>query len=108
MIRPVEIQGVVQRSQDISTMRQGENTRPAVEQANINIQQNKNIQQRSEQVNRKEDPEHTEKRYDAKEKGSNEYENPNGNNNKKKRQELDMDSDGRVIIKTASRFDASV
>ncbi len=108
MIRPVELQGVVQRSQDISSMRQGENIRPAVEQANINIQQNKNYQQRSEQVNTKDNAELTEKRYDAKEKGSNEYENPNGNNSKRKRQELDTDSDGRVIIKTASRFDASV
>lgn len=107
MIRPVEIQGVVQRSQDISTLRQGETTRPAVEQANINIRQNKNIMQKSEQVNKKDNAENTERRYDAKEKGSNEYENPNGKSGKKKEQ-LDMESDGRVIIKSTTRFDASV
>ncbi|MBE5940523.1 MAG: hypothetical protein E7266_09015 [Lachnospiraceae bacterium] len=107
MIRPVEIQGVVQRSQDISTMRQGENVKSAVEQANINIQQNKNIQQKSEQVNKQKESDNNQKRFDAREKGSNEYES-SGNNNRKNKQQFDDNSDGRVIIKSTTRFDARV
>jgi len=105
MINPVMMHGIVQRSQDISPMKQGENLKPAVEQANIQVRQEKDLNQKMEQVTKKDETNNPEKKFDAKDKGSNQYEYFGGN---KKKKEQEEESDGKVIIKQNIRFDARI
>lgn len=105
MIRPVEMQGVVQRSQDVSNIRHEENIKPVAEQVNLHIRQEKEIRQKSEQVIKKDDTARENTKYDAKEKGNNQYYHQEGRENKEHSADED---DGKVIIKQTSRFDASV
>ncbi len=99
MIRPVEMQGVVQRSQDISEIRQNETTRGHVEQAHIQVQAQKAEQARSEQVIKKEESQFGHRKFDAKEKGSNEYTDNRKKNGSRKK------DDGKVAVRKSSGFD---
>lgn len=71
-IRPVEIVAM-QRMADISQVKQQENLKPMTDQANFQNQLAKEVQQASEQVVRKADIDNDTGKYDAKEKGKNEY-----------------------------------
>lgn len=82
-IRPVDLNGVVQRSQDVSTIKQHEDAKPIVDQQNIQAQFVKEGQKKLKQVVHADDSNEPEYRYDAKEKGHSGYEQPQ---NKKKKQ----------------------
>ena len=49
-IRPVELQGVVQRSQDMSQIKQNQDIKPQTDQSNIQIQIHHEVKQNSQQV----------------------------------------------------------
>ena len=63
------------------------------------------VDDRSYQVSSKERAENQMKKFDAKEKGSNEYHRQNGDKKKKKEE---MPERGRVILKHPGGFDVSI
>ena len=71
-VRPVDIVSM-QRMADVSQIKQNENNKPMNDQVNFQNQLAKEVQQTSEQVVRKADIENQNQKYDAKEKGKNEY-----------------------------------
>ncbi len=95
-VRPVHLNGMIQNTQDVSTIKHQENQRPAVEQQNIQIREQQKEQSQAQEVHKKDDADNGQKKYDAKEKGSNEY---NDSRRKKKRKKQDVMPDGSVKIK---------
>ena len=85
-IRPVDISGMIQRTQDVSNIKQNEDNKPIVQQYNIGVQ-----------VSSTEKKENEGFRYDAKEKGSNSYEGKREKKGQKKEKK-----DGKVLPKTTS------
>ena len=51
-IGPIEMTGMVTRSQDISLLKQNEDNKPVIDQSNIQVQVNKKAQEQNKQVNR--------------------------------------------------------
>ncbi len=72
-IGPIEITGMVTRTQDYSAMKQNENNKVMVDQGHFQLQVDKKTQEKSTQVNHADDSDYQEKKYDAKEKGNNQY-----------------------------------
>lgn len=95
-IRPVDFNGMIQRTQDVSTMKQNEDNKPVLEQQNIQTQFSKETVRHMQQVTHADDAENQQKRYDAKEKGSNEYVN------QQKKKQKEKKKDGKVMSKSAS------
>ncbi|MCI9137512.1 MAG: hypothetical protein HFH48_08105 [Lachnospiraceae bacterium] len=102
-IRPVEFSGVVQRSQDVSTVKQNEDNKSMLQQQNIQTQFTKDTMQHLHTVRHADDSENPEKKFDAREKGSNKYEDRR--NRKKKQAEKDK---GKVNLKTTGGFDMKI
>ncbi len=103
-VGPVTLNGVIQRTQDIGVLKQQEDSKPMTEQQNIQAHIKTQEQRQLKQVNHASDAEEHEKRYDAKEKGNNEYE---GRQKKKKKSE--EEDSGKVILKQESgHFDMKV
>lgn len=103
-IGPVTINGMIQRTQDVSVLKQQENSRSAVEQQQIQTHIKAQESRQLKQVNHAYDAEQQEERYDAKEKGKNEYKGQQ----KKKKQSQKSDT-GRVVVKQESgSFDIKV
>jgi hypothetical protein len=103
MIRPVEVQGVIQRNQDMATVNQNENDRPFVQQENAMNVTKKEIEVKIRDVNQKEDTQNPGNHADAKEKGSNEYEGDGG-----KHRRHFTNTEGTVKIKERKNFDVKV
>lgn len=80
-IRPVDLNGMIQRTQDVSTVKQQQDNKPVVEQQVILSHETKQTERRLQQVNQAQEKENDGYRYDAKEKGNGHYE---GNGSKKK------------------------
>ena len=74
-VGPVTLNGIVPRTQDMSVIKHQEDNKPLVEQQNIQTQQKTQEARQLKQVNHADDASEHKKKYDAKEKGSNEYEN---------------------------------
>ena len=72
-VRPIDIMMVPQMN-EVSHIKQSENMRPATEQMNIVSNVDKKVENKSEQVTKKDDVENKGHKFDAKEKSSNEYE----------------------------------
>lgn len=98
-IRPVDMNGVIQRTQDVGTLKQHQDMKPMVDQQNIQIEVQREEYRQSEQVTRKDDSE--EHRFDAKEEGKGQYQRQE---QRKKKQKED-----RVVIKGAiGGFDVKI
>lgn len=97
-IRPVDLNGMIQRTQDVGTIKHQENTKPMVDQQNIQTSFAKTEEKIAKQVNHADDAEQEEYRYDAREKGSSQY-SGNGGSKKKKKDEPHTD---KVIVKNRS------
>ncbi len=95
-VRPVHLNGMIQNTQDVSAIRHQENQRPAVEQQHIQIREEQKEQSKAQEVNKKDNADKEQKKYDAKEKGSNEYINQRQKKKKEKKENL---PDGSVKIK---------
>ena len=102
-IRPVEFSGVVQRSQDISTVKQNEDNKSMLQQQNVQTQFAKDTVHHMQQVTHANDSDNPKKKFDAREKGRNEYED---RRNKKKRAE--EKNSGKVSVKTTGGFDMKI
>lgn len=108
-IRPVVLNGMIQRTQDVGNLKQQEDNKPIVQQHNIEIQQEKQEDRLTHRVQYAGEKENEGYRYDAKEKGNNAYEE----NQKKKRSKQNGDEeqskDGKVILKgQGSSFDMKI
>lgn len=105
-IRPVEVQGVVQRSQDIGQIKQNQDQKPQTDQTNIHVHMQHQTQQKSKQVTKFDNADKKEEKYDAKEKGKGEFFN---NGKKGKQKQMDEEEDGVVKVKsTHSSFDVKI
>lgn len=102
-IRPVEFSGVVQRSQDVSTIKQNEDNKSMLQQQNVQTQFAKDTLHHMQQVTHANDSDNPKKKFDAREKGSNEYEDRR--NRKKKAEEKNS---GKVSVKTTGGFDMKI
>ena len=105
IVRPVVIQGTVQNSQNMTSVKHGEDAKPMVEQANIAVSNQKEVQQKSENVIRKDDIDKGNEKFDAKEKGKNEYYSVKV---KKKKGGTGDNSEGKVIVKSTGSFDVKI
>ena len=92
-IRPVDVNGMIQRTQDIGQLKQHEDNKPVIQQHSIEIQQERKEEQLTKRVNDPEQKENEGYRFDAKEKGNNSYER---NQNKKKKKES-----GLTVVRAA-------
>ena len=103
-IRPVDISGIMQRSEDIGIMKHQQDSRPAVEQQNAQSQMTKRTEELRHQVMNPENSNKPDTHADAREKGKNEYFFRKGNGNKKKEE-----AEGRVVKKHSDGgFDVKV
>lgn len=99
----VEMQGQITRAQDYTTIKHNEDAKGMVEQANVGQQMTKQVERQVNRVNKGDQPEYHERKFDAKDKGSNEYHGDGGQKRKK-----GENPDGKVLMKKAERFDFSV
>ena len=104
-ITPLEQFGTIGRTQDYSILKQQEDTRGAVEQANIQVKAEKQADERLNQVRSADNAQFNEKKFDAKEKGSNEYSGDGGRGRKKTEAGK---TDGKVILKRTQSFDMKI
>lgn len=104
-IGQIEIQGQITRAQDFTTYKHHEDTKGMVEQSNVGTQFAKQVENQLAKVNRGEQTEYQNKKFDAKEKGSNEY---NGDGGRGKKKEKKEEPDGKVILKGIGKFDISL
>ena len=81
-IRPVDLSGMIQRTQDIGNIKHAEDSRPVADQYNIEVRQEKQESDLSHKVQDPEQKDNQEFRYDAREKGNNSY-SVNGKKKKK-------------------------
>ena len=102
-IRPVEFSGVVQRSQDVSTVKQQEDNKSMLQQQNVQTQFSKETAHHMRQVTHANDSDNAQKKFDAREKGSNEYEDRRNRKKKKKKK-----NSGKVSVKTTGGFDMKI
>lgn len=105
IVRPVVIQGTVQNSQNMTSVKHGENAKPMVEQANIAVSTQKEVKLKSENVIKKDDVDKGNEKFDAKEKGKNEYYSVKV---KKKKQDMSSNTECSVMVKGMSSFDVKI
>lgn len=104
-IGQIELQGQITRAQDFTTVKHNEDTRGMVEQANVGNQFAKQVENHVKKVSKGEQPEYHNKKFDAKEKGSNEY---SGDGGQKGRRKEEREPDGKVLLKGIGNFDISL
>lgn len=101
----IEIAAIT-RVQDFTTIKQNEDNRGAIMQTTMNHQSEKDIQTRASQVVQKEEADWQQKKFDAKDKGSNEYSNDSNHGSRgKKRQDRVIE---QVVIKGQQGFDIKI
>ena len=83
-VGPVTLNGVIPRTQDMTTIKQQEDHKPVLDQHNIQTTMKTQGERQLKQVNHKDDANEHKKKYDAKEKGSNAY---HGQQQKKKKKQ---------------------
>lgn len=72
-IRPIELNGVISRVQDIGTMKQNEDNKALVDQSRFQTHFNKEVDQHQKTVRNADESNNYQKKYDAKEKGNGTY-----------------------------------
>lgn len=107
-IRPVDLNGMIQKTQDVGNMKQQEDSKPVIQQQNIEIKQQKQEERLAHQVQQSQKKENEGYRYDAKEKGNNSYDG-GGRKKKEKKKEQERGQSGSVAVKNQSRsFDIKI
>lgn len=103
LIRPIDMSGVVQRSQDVSQMKHQEDNKSLVDHQNFSQHFNKEVKHQLNSVTDSQKGEKKKEDYDAKNKGNGrEYEEQKkGKQNKKKNSD-------KVATKSQSSFDIRI
>ena len=96
-ISRVELQGQTMRAQDFTNIKHNEDSKVFVDQSNINSRNEVNIEHRLQRVNDSEETDNRQRKFDAKEKGKNEYSGDGGKNRRR-----NEEGDGKVLIKGAA------
>ena len=105
-ITPLGYQAMIGRTNDVSVIKQNEDSKPLMEQHNIQTQQVKQEHALTHKIAKPEEKENHNFRYDAKEKGNGGY---HGQEQKKKKQQKETNENGKVILKgMANRFDIKI
>lgn len=92
----------ITRTQDYTTLKQNEDNKGLTDQSNIGNQVEKQTQQRTREVHSSDNADWHNKRFDAKEKGRNEY---NGDGGRKRKQE---EKHEQVIVNGHRGFDIKI
>lgn len=95
-IGPLELNGAISRVQDFAVQRHNEEGKGALDQVNAQHVIRKEEDNKANTVNRSEHTAENQKKFDAKEKGSNEYAGDGGRKNK---QHEESHGEGKVIVK---------
>ena len=103
MISPIETNGMISITQDISTIRQNEETRSEFDNLNFHNKLEQKQEQNLRTVREADNSDKSNTRHDAKEKGKNEYFNLR-KNVKKKSQEPGE----KVVAKSMHGFDIKI
>lgn len=104
MISPIEVNGIISRTQDVSAIRHNEENKSAVDQNHFQNRFAQEVDQNIRTVHQSDDSNKSDTRHDAKEKGKNEY---RGNGGKGKKQK-EPETDGQVTVKGYSGFDVKI
>ena len=102
-ISPMMFNGSVTRMQDITPVKHNEDIKGMVDQTNFQNTFHKQIDNKLNQVHQSDNAENRQRKFDAKDKGDNEY---TGDGGQKRKQEKNVD--GKVIAKTHRSFDMKV
>lgn len=94
--------GSVTRMQDISIIKQNEDNKPLIDQANISMQIEKQVDSQAHEVHDSNNADWYDKKQDASEKGDNEY---SGDGGKKRKQSGKTE---RMIVKGRGSFDIKI
>ena len=93
----------ISRAQDYSPIKQNEDNKAFMDQNNIGQNIRKDIQQRAREVRTGDNSDWHSRKFDAKDKGDNQYSGDGGARRKKNKEE-----DGRVVIKGQTSFDIKI
>lgn len=102
-IGPIEMNGIISRTQDYSTIKQNEDNKGLVQQQAFQNHFEKELDARSRQVTQGDNARKGEGKADAREKGSGEYAGDGGSRRKK-----ENNTGGKVIIKGRQSFDVKI
>lgn len=103
-ITPILFNGTVSRMQDVTVQKHNEDTKGMVDQSNFQTAFHKEIDSRMKQVNQSDAAENRQKKFDAKDKGDNEYAGDGGQNRKQEKK----NPDGTVVPKQTGGFDIKI
>lgn len=101
-IGPVTLGGSIQRSTDIGMIKQQEENKTVVDQQNIGHVLKSQEEKQQRQVTKSDKTQEHEKKYDAKEKGNQQYSKQQQRDRKKK------ESKDRVVVKASGHFDMKI
>ena len=106
-VSPLTLNGMLQRTNDFSTMKQNEDNKPATEQQMLASHQVEQEQEQAHKVSMLKQKENEGYRYDAKEKGNGSYE---GKQKKKQNRKESENANEKVILKGqgGSHFDIKI
>ena len=104
-VSPVNFNGMIQRANDVSTIKQNEDARPGLEQHNIQTQQVKQEYELTHKVLHPKQKENERKRYDAREEGNGAYQKQK---QKKKSSDKERPEDKVVVKGQSSGFDIKI
>lgn len=102
-ISPLVTQGTIARAQDFTTIKHNEDQKGLIDQSNFQQQFKKEVNERPNQVNRQDNADFHNRKFDAKDKGDNQYSGDGGKNRRKQEEEL-----GKVVIKGRGSFDMKI
>ncbi len=102
LIKPAMMQAAVQRTQDMTSIKHQEDNKAFANSVNAQTTVKKEVEHKLQDVHKKDNADYNQQKYDAKEKGKNEY-----FSQKKKGEddEASDDDDGKVILKKRATFD---
>lgn len=103
-IRPIDFNGMIQRTEDVGTLKHHEDSKPQVDQQNIQVQVERNEDAARHQVSAKDDSSGTENQADARDEGKGMYYFSNG----KKKQEEKKAPDRVVKKSMGGSFDIKI
>ena len=105
-IRPVDFNGMIQNQQEVGTVKQQEDSKPALIQQQTANAMEKKQESHMRQVESKDDMAGNDFQYDARDKSKNEYSGQGQNKDKKKKEQME---DGHVRVKGRSGgFDVTI
>lgn len=101
-LNPIEISGAINRADDIYHMRNQSDNKMYVDNSAAFKEVEKKSKDINEKVVKSDNSDFFNKKFDAKEKGSNSYQDNRNRNSK------DKNIDGVVVVKKSSGFDISI